>query len=239
MEKISCIIVDDEPLALARLEKYVLMTPFLKLAGQCDSAFQALKILHNTAVQVLFLDIQMPELNGIELSRIVDKNTRIIFTTAFDQYAIEGFKVNALDYLLKPFNYEEFLAAANRAKEWVELTATMVRPASEQYIFIRSDYKQVKILLNEVLYFEGFKDYIKIWLINSPRPILTLMSLKALEKELPLTNFMRIHRSFIISLNKIQAIDRNHVIINKTVRILIAGQYKDAFQNFVSSRSIG
>jgi DNA-binding LytR/AlgR family response regulator len=163
----------------------------------------------------------------------------VIFTTAFHEYALEGFKVNALDYLLKPFNYEEFLTSANKAKEWFELTSHIAGPGPEPYIFVRSEYKQVKIPLNEVLYFEGCKDYIKIWLVNKSKPVMTLMSLKALEKELPPGSFMRIHRSFIIALNKIQAIDRSHVIINTTVRILVAEQYKNAFQDFINNKSVG
>ncbi len=239
MDKISCIIVDDEAPALQLLEKYVLRTPFLELTGKCNNAFEALKMLSENPPHLLFLDIQMPELNGIQLSRTINKNNKIIFTTAFDNYAIEGFKVNALDYLLKPFNYEEFLLAANKAEEWFRLTAAPAGLATEQYIFVRSDYKQIRIPLSEVLYFEGYKDYVKIWLADNSRPVLTLMTLKALEKELPPANFMRIHRSFIVSLNKIQSIDRSHVVLNKTTSLLIADQYKETFQNFVNNRSVG
>lgn len=239
MGRITCIIVDDEPLALGLLEKYVLMTPFLELVGQCSSAIQALEMLEKNSIQLIFLDIQMPELNGIALSKMISKNTKVVFTTAFDQYAIEGFKVNAIDYLLKPFNYEEFFTAANKAKEWIELTAPDTSNSQGDYIFIRSEYKLIKILLSDVLYFEGAKDYIKIWLADNPRPLLTLMSLKALENQLSSANFMRIHRSFIIALDKIHAVERNHVVINSDTRILIAEQYKDNFQHFIDNKSIG
>ncbi len=238
MKEIACMIVDDEPLALDLLEKYVLRTPFLRLTGRCNSAIEAIELLHKEKVNLLFLDIQMPELSGIELSRTLDKESKVIFTTAFNEYALEGFKVNALDYLLKPFNYEEFLISANKAKDWFELSARRVHSAAEPYIFVRSEYKQIKILLNEVLYFEGFKDYIKIWLVNNPRPVLTLMSLKTLEQELPAESFMRIHRSFIVALHKIQAVERNHIIINNTIRILIAEQYKNSFQHFIDTKSV-
>lgn len=238
MKKIACLIVDDEPLALDLLQKYVCKTPFLELAGECSNALQAMELLQQVHVDLLFLDIQMPELNGLELSRAIPKNIRVIFTTAFDQYAIEGFKVNALDYLLKPFNYEEFLAAALKAKEWMEMARPRAAIDPSPYIFVRSDYKQVRIPLNEVLYFEGFKDYIKIWLVNRSKPVMTLMSLKSLEQELPPGNFMRVHRSYIVALNKIQAIDRNHIVINDNIRILIAESYKAGFSSFINKRSI-
>jgi len=240
MTKISCIIVDDEPLALNLLERYVRKTPFLELVYRCSNAIEALEILNKQTIDLIFLDIQMPELSGIEFSRVIGKDAKIIFTTAFDEYAIEGFKVNALDYLLKPFNYEEFLRAANKAREWFELVNSRQKTQenNHDYIFVKSEYKQIKIQLNEVLYFEGLKDYIKIWLKDNTRPILTLMSLKSLEKELPPDKFMRIHRSFIVALDKIQSVERSQIIIKNNIRITIADQYKEKFQNFITGKSI-
>ncbi|MDB5255663.1 MAG: chemotaxis protein CheY [Chitinophagaceae bacterium] len=231
--KLTCMIVDDEPFALTLLEKYIAKTSFLQLVHRCRSAVQAKQILTTEKVDLIFLDIHMPQLTGLELSKTVSKNTRIIFTTAFDQYAIEGYKVNALDYLLKPFDYDDFFAAVTKAKDWFELTAGK-QEIGKDYIFIRSEYRQVKIMLNEVLYFEGLKDYIKIWLKDNPKPILTLLSLKALEKDLPPSGFMRIHRSFIIALDKIKSVEKNQVIINQT-RISIARPYKNIFQNFMDN----
>ena len=240
MGKISCIIVDDEPLALELLKKYVLRTSFLELVGQCDSATRALEMLAENTVQLIFLDIQMPELTGMQLSRIIDKGIKVIFTTAYEHYAVEGFRVNALDYLLKPINYEEFMMAAGKAREWFATNRDMtVPPSAKQYLFVRSEYRQIKIELNQVLYFEGYKDYIKIWLKGDPKPVLTLMPLKSLEAELPADNFMRIHRSFIVALDKILSIERNHVVMNKAVSILIADKYKQAFQDFVDRMSPG
>ena len=240
MGKIACIIVDDEPLALELLKKYVLRTSFLELVGQCDSATRALEMLAENTVQLIFLDIQMPELTGVQLSRIIDKGIKVIFTTAYEHYAVEGFRVNALDYLLKPINYEEFMMAAGKAREWFATNRDMtVSRSAKQYLFVRSEYRQIKIELNQVLYFEGYKDYIKIWLKGDPKPVLTLMPLKSLEAELPADNFMRIHRSFIVALDKIQSIERNHVVMNKTVSIVVADQYKQAFQDFVDRRSPG
>lgn len=239
-QKITCLIVDDEPMALRLMEDYVAKIPFLELKGKCSNAFQALEKIHEEKIDVLFLDIQMPELNGIELSRTITKDTRIIFTTAFDQYALEGFKVEALDYLLKPYNFEEFYNAALKAKEWFDLVSharTSDSKEGVEYIFIRSDYKQLKIMLNDILYIEGLKDYVKIWLANEDRPILTHSSLKKLEEELPGNKFMRVHRSFIIALDKIEAIERSQAIINKQY-IPIADQFKQKFQEFVGRNSL-
>jgi len=239
MAKISCIIVDDEPLALDMLEKYVLNTPFLHLLGRYTSAIDALEMLSESQVELVFLDIQMPDLNGIEFSRMIDKSSRVVFTTAFDHYAIEGFKVNALDYLLKPFNYPEFLAAAHKAMEWFELARNNIRETSDAYIFVRSEYKQIRVALEDVLYFEGLKDYVKICLKDQSKPVMTLMSLKALETELPPSGFMRVHRSFIVALDKIRAVERNQILIGAEARITVAEQYKAIFQDFMKGKSIG
>jgi two-component system, LytTR family, response regulator LytT len=241
MKKISCLLVDDEPLALGLLERYVLKTPFLDFKFKCNNAIEALEIINNNPIDLIFLDIQMPELTGLELSRVIEKDTRIIFTTAFNEYAIEGFKVNALDYLLKPFNYEEFLRAANKAKEWFELIKNIQKTEenNKDYIFVKSDYKQVKIPLQDVLYIEGLKDYVKIWIKDNPKAILTIMSLKSLEKNLPPNKFMRIHRSYIVALDKIQSVERSQIIINNNIRITIAEQYKEQFKDFINGKSIG
>ncbi|KUJ60032.1 two-component system response regulator [Flavobacteriaceae bacterium CRH] len=237
--KISCIVVDDEPFALELIQNYVLKTPFLELKGKCSNAFDALELLNTEQIDLVFLDIQMPELSGLELSKTISKETRIIFTTAFSEYALDGFKADALDYLMKPFNFEEFYNAAAKAKQWFGLKRNKATESSvsNDFIFVKSEYKQLKIKLNEVLYFEGLKDYIKIWLVNQPKAILTLMSLKSLEEELPESQFMRIHRSFIVALDKIEEIERNQVIINKQ-RITIAEQYKIKFQSFIGKNSI-
>lgn len=237
--KISCIVVDDEPFALELVQNYVSKTPFLELKGKCSNAFDALEILNNEKIDLVFLDIQMPELSGLELSKTISKDTRIIFTTAFSEYALDGFKADALDYLMKPFNFEEFYNAAAKAKEWFELKRNKDSKSSVNfdYIFVKSEYKQLKIKLDEVLYFEGLKDYIKIWLVNQPKAIMTLMSLKSLEEELPESKFMRIHRSFIVALDNIEEIERNQVVINKQ-RITVAEQYKNKFQQFISKKSI-
>ncbi|PQJ81743.1 LytR/AlgR family response regulator transcription factor [Polaribacter glomeratus] len=238
--KITCVIVDDEPMALNLVESYVDKTPFLVLKKKCSSAIEAMEFIKTEPVDLLFLDIQMPDLTGIEFSKMLPKETRVIFTTAFDQYALEGFKVEALDYLLKPFDYAEFLAAANKANTWFELVKGQKQPIvneEKEFLFVKSEYKQLRIKLADVLYFEGLKDYIKIWLKDNPKAILTLMSLKKLEEELPETQFMRVHRSFIVSLKNIDVIERSQIIINKQ-RITVSEQYKPRFLEFVNNNSL-
>ena len=238
--KISCLIVDDEPMARNLVESYVHKTPFLDLKGKCSSAIEAMEFLKTTPVDLLFLDIQMPDLTGIDFSKMLPKETRVIFTTAFDEYALDGFKVEALDYLLKPFDYAEFLAAANKASTWFNLVKrkqTAPKPVeNNEFLFVKSEYKQVRIKLSEVLYFEGLKDYIKIWLKDQPKPILTLMSLKSLEDELPESQFMRVHRSYIVSLNNIDVIERSQILINDQ-RITVSDQYKPQFLAFINGHS--
>lgn len=232
--KLKCAIVDDEPLALGLLESYVAKTPFLELAGKYSSAVQAMKELPEKQVDLLFLDIQMPELNGLEFSRMVDSRTRIVFTTAFEQYALDGYKVNALDYLLKPISYTDFLQAANKAVQWFEL---LNQPHDEiTSIFVKSDYKLVQIELDNILYVEGLKDYVKIYEEGSQRPILSLMSMKAMEELLPSSRFMRVHRSYIVQKSKIRIIDRGRIIFGKT-SIPVSESYKTAFQEYLDRRS--
>lgn len=238
--QLTCVIVDDEPMALTLVESYVEKTPFLALKNKYDSAIDALEFLNTETIDVLFLDIQMPDLTGLEFSKMLPKHTRVIFTTAFDKYAVEGFKVEALDYLLKPFDYAEFLTAANKAQAWFALVKgkpTSNSSEKKAFIFIKSEYKQLRIKLNDVLYFEGLKDYIKIWLKDNPKPILTLMSLKSLQEELPEDDFMRVHRSFIVALKSIEVIERSQIIINKQ-RITVSEQYKAKFQEFVNKNSL-
>lgn len=241
MKKITCLIADDEPMALNLIESYVLKTPFLELKAKCNSAIEAMQVLEEQKdIDLFFLDIQMPDLTGLEFSKLIPQNSRVIFTTAFDQYAIDGYKVNALDYLLKPFDYNEFLNASTKARNYFESQQTVSVSKSEkkqEFFFVKSEYKQIKINFSEILYIEGLKDYVKIYLKDNPKPILTLMSLKKLEEELPSENFMRIHRSFIIGLDKIETIERNHIVIGKE-QIAIAPNYKDSLMEYIGGKSL-
>ena len=241
----TCIAVDDEPLALALLGTFIEQTPFLKLLGRYGSGVEALQGLHELAekVDVVFLDIQMQELTGLELARVLGQQAappRIVFTTAFPQFALEGYKVDALDYLVKPFNYEEFLRAANKARAYAELTqAGAAAPAEtapaveDDYLFLKVEYQLVRVALSDIQYVEGLKDYVKVHLKSTPRPLLSLMSLRAMEEKLPARRFLRIHRSFIVALDKIEAVRRLTVQIG-TETIPVGEQYKEAFQQFLS-----
>lgn len=243
--KLHCAIVDDEPLALGLLESYVKKTPLLELNGAYSSAIQAMKNLPENPVNLIFLDIQMPELNGLEFSRMIPQDTRIIFTTAFEQYALDGYKVNALDYLLKPISYSDFMQAVNKAVKWFELqqkaeenSNNLIQTSSESnYIYIKSDYKLIQINLDKILYIEGLKDYIKIHLEDEPRPILSLVSMKAMEDKLPSSRFLRVHRSFIVQKQKIKVIDKGRIVFGKEY-IPISDSYKQELQNYVNEHIV-
>ena len=220
---LKCAIIDDEPLAISLLESYVNKTPFLRLTAKFNSALEALPVLSAQPVELLFLDIQMPELSGMEFSRILEADTRIIFTTAFEQYALDSYKVNALDYLLKPISYPDFLKAANKALQWYEHMQT---PAAEiESIFIKTEYKQVQVELRKILYIEGL------------HPILSLMSMKSLEEMLPASRFIRVHRSFIVQPEKIKVIERNRIVFGKEY-IPISDNYKPRLVEFLAQRSL-
>lgn len=228
---INCTIIDDEPLAAGLLKSYVEKTPFLNLIGTYSSAIEAMKDLREHPVQLLFLDIQMPELSGIEFAKILPHETKIIFTTAFQQYAIEGYKVNALDYLMKPISYDDFLKAADKALEWFSVTQKQDTYARDRFMFVKSDYKLVRIALDDILYIEGLKDYVRIFLQDGQK-IMSLMNMKKLEEYLPRPEFLRTHRSYIVHMSKAQSIDRFRIVFGQEY-IPISDSYKeDVLQYF-------
>ena len=232
---LRCLLVDDEPLALDLLEGYVAKTPSLTLAGRCSSAFQAMEMLDKSEVDLMFLDIQMPGLTGMEFVRSLKNPPKVIFTTAFEQYALEGFKADAIDYLLKPISYPEFLIAVNKAKRWFEVSEKPASAESRNSIFVKADYKLIQIEFNNILYIEGLKDYAKFYLEGTEKPVLSLMSMKSLEENLPENRFMRVHRSFIVNLDKIKTIERNRIVFGKEY-IPVSDNYKEKFQQFVNER---
>ena len=236
---LRCAIVDDEPLALGLLQSYVQKTPMLQLCGAYSSAIQAMKALPENPVDLLFPDIQMPDLNGLEFSRMVPATTRIVFTTAFEQYAINGYRVNALDYLLKPISYTDFMEAVNKAIQWFELSPKgNTSPVTDStYIYVKSDYKLIQIELDKILYIEGLKDYIKIHTEDNPRPVLSLVSMKVMEEKLPSERFIRVHRSFIVQKQKIKIIDKGRIVFGKEY-IPISDSYKQELQNYVNEHII-
>ena len=235
---LRCAIVDDEPLALGLLQSYVEKTPFLKLTGRYANAILAMKELPDNEVDLLFLDIQMPELNGLEFSKMLPARTKVVFTTAFGQYALDGYRVNALDYLLKPISYVDFLEAANKALQWFEMTQSKGSAEEKeiQSIFVKSEYKLIQIDLDKILYVEGLKDYVKIYVEDIPRPILSLMNMKAMEQLLPASRFIRVHRSYIVQKGKIRVIDHGRIVFGKTY-IPVSDGYKTNFQKFLDGQS--
>lgn len=229
--KLTCAIIDDEPLAANLLESYALKTPFLELKGKYNSALNAMQILQQAPVHVLFLDIQMPELSGMEFSKMLPASTKVIFTTAFSEYAVDSYRVNALDYLLKPISYADFLVSAQKAVDWFSHSNEV------DHIFVKSDYKLKQIDLDKVLYIEGLKDYVKIYLENEPKPIMSLVSMKSVEEMLPKSRFVRVHRSYIVQPTKISVIDRNRIVFGKTY-IPISDNYKQLFYEFLERHSL-
>lgn len=242
MRTLNCVIIDDEPLALDLLNSYVDKTPFLNLVGRYSSAVAAIDAVRKQRVDVLFLDIQMPEMDGLEFARMLPENTRIVFTTAFSQYAVDGYRVKALDYLLKPISYKAFLEAANRALEWFSMKATTGTEAenntqTDDCVYVKSEYKLLQIQLSDILYIEGLKDYVKIFLESQPRPILSLCSMKAMEERLSADRFLRVHRSFIVQKSKIRVIDRGRIVFGQ-VHIPVSDSYKQEWQTFLNEHSL-
>lgn len=236
--ELKCIAVDDEPLALEMVSAFIRQTSFLSLVGQFENAIEAFSYLNKHEVDLVFLDIQMPDLTGMELARVLegnkrDRKPRIIFTTAYNQFAIEGYKVDALDYLLKPFNYEEFLRASTKAYNLANVSQTQEEEEQAEYLFLKVEYQLVKVMLKDIIFIEAYKDYVKVHLTNKPAPLLSLTSLKSLEDLLPAKQFMRIHRSYIVSLDHIQSITKNSVNMGHTT-LTVSDNYKETFMAFVN-----
>ena len=233
---INCAIIDDEPLAAGLLESYAKKTPYLTHVGTYNSAITAMKDLRDNPAQLLFLDIQMPELSGIEFAKILPKDTKIIFTTAFPQYAIEGYKVSALDYLLKPISYEDFLKACDKALEWFSVTQKQDTYREDRFMFVKSDSKLLRVCLDDILYIEGLKDYVRIHLKNGDK-IMSLMSMKKLEDFLPHPEFLRTHRSYIVRMPEVQSIDRFRIVFGE-IFIPISDNYKEEVQQYLDQHTL-
>lgn len=228
----KCIIIDDEPLALELLEDFVSKIPNLELVSACSNAIEAVSILQNNKIDLIFLDIEMPDFSGIEFIKSLEVKPLFIFTTAYSHYAIEGFNLNAVDYLVKPIPFHRFLKAVNRAQEIYLLRREENAPSiktlsSPNFIFVKSDYENIKLNFEDIKYFEGLKDYIKIF-STSHKPILTLSNFKKIEEKLPEDLFIRVHRSYIVSLKHINSVQRNRILIDG-IRIPIGQNYKDEF----------
>ncbi len=242
LNKITCIAIDDEPLALGLIVSYIIKTPILELKGQFDNPIDAMEFIEHNPVQLLFLDIQMPDFTGINFAKVLESSVKVIFTTAYEKFAVDGFKVDALDYLLKPISYDVFLKSANRAKQYFHLLNgsqdnledSHLR-SNNDFLFVKADSQLKRIEYKNILYFEGLKDYIKLYLNNSKSPIVFHATLKAVEEKLPTGNFMRTHRSYIVNLENIRTIERYRIIFGDKF-IPISEKYKDAFDVFVKKK---
>ncbi len=244
---IRCLAIDDEPLALQQIVAYIGKVPFLELAAQCQSALEARQFLEQDTVDAIFCDINMPDLNGMDFIKSLTVPPLVVFTTAYSEYAVEGFRVNAVDYLLKPFGLQDFQRAANRLKE--RLTPSPLSPHSsdispqtsalkDDTIFLKTEYRIVKVSISDIRYVEAMSEYLKVYLQGEAKPIVTLLSMKKMEERLP-DNFMRIHRSYIVNLNMIQEVNKNRVIMDADTYLPIGDMYKDTFQQYLDTKFLG
>ena len=237
----KCIAVDDEPLALNLIEDFAKKIPFLNYIKSCKNAFEAIDIIQKEHIDLIFLDINMPDISGIELIKNIAHKPLVIFTTAYSEYAVQGFELSAVDYLIKPFLFERFFKAVNKAYEQYNLknkktiSVTQEKSFAEDYIFVKADYSSVKIYLKDILYLEGLKDYVKIH--TKEKKILTLITMKKIEEKLPSSNFIRVHRSFIVAIDKIESIQRNRIIIN-SIWIPVGNSYKNEFYKRIEDVNI-
>ena len=231
---IRCIAIDDEPLALEQIAGYIQKTPFLELSGLFESALQAIEAIGTTPVDLMFVDINMPDLNGMDFVKSLENPPKIVFVTAYGEHALEGFRVDALDYLLKPVGYSDFLKSANKVKSWFDLNPKKSDEvnSNKEFLFIKSEYKIVRINFDDIKYIEGMNEYIRINLTNS-KPVMTLLSMKSIEEQLPVNQFMRVHRSFIVNLSKISVVERSRIVFDGNVYIPVSDQYKNKFQNYI------
>ena len=241
---IKVLAIDDEPLALRQLVTYINKVPFLKLTGQCSSALEARQILEHDVVDAIFCDINMPDLSGMDFVRQLAAPPLIVFTTAYSEYAVEGYKVNAVDYLLKPFGMNDFLRAAMKVQEQYNLhhqNAPQQQSSpvqSDGTIFVKTDYRVLRIAIADIRYIEGMSEYLKIHL-EDQKPVITLLSMKKMEEYLPSTLFMRIHRSYIVNLQKIQEVNKNRVILDANTNLPVGDLYKDQFNEYLERNFLG
>lgn len=237
MRPLTCIITDDEPLAVRLLESFVTKTPDLELLGSFTDSVEAIAAIKDQRPDLLFLDIQMPDLSGMELARMIPPETRIIFTTAFQEYALESYEVSALDFLLKPIRYSKFLAAVEKAKSWYNRAGGQ-KEKEEETIFLKVDGEYRQVALSSVLYVSGMKDYVMFYLEGERKPLITHLTMKSVEEMLPSTQFMRVNRSYIVALSKIRSVDRNDCLYIGDEIIRVTDAYKESFNQFLSSRQV-
>ena len=241
---IKVLAIDDEPLALKQLTAYIAKVPFLQLAGQCQSALEARELMEKEMVDAIFCDINMPDLNGMDFVRQLAAPPLIVFTTAYSEYAVEGYKVNAVDYLLKPYGMNDFLRAAMKVQEQYNLrhlnTAAESSPMQDDgTLFVKTDYRVVRISISDIRYVEGMSEYLRIYLDGQPKPVITLLSMKKMDDYLPPSQFMRIHRSYIVNLQKIQEVNKSRVILDAETYLPIGDNYREQFNNYLNQKFLG
>jgi len=237
---IKCIAIDDEPLAVKKIAGYIRKIPFLELVAECRNASEAMSIMSQNDIQLLFIDINMPDINGMDFVKSLANPPYIVFTTAYSEYAVEGFQVEAVDYLLKPISFGNLLKAANKVKNLIELSTNSQKESlrtTPNHLFVKSEYKLIRIELDNIKYIESQHEYIKIFLINS-NPVMTQISLKNIEEQLPSDRFMRVHRSFIVNLARVSVIERNRIVFDENVYIPISEQYKEKFQEYIDKNFV-
>ena len=235
---IRCLAIDDEPLALRQIVGYISKVPFLELAAQCQSAIEARAYLEHDSVDAIFCDINMPDLNGMDFVKSLAVPPLVVFTTAYSEYAVEGFRVNAVDYLLKPFGLQDFQRAANKVKEMKEMERSSAAGNAPDVLYLKADYRVVKVSIPDILYVEAMSEYLKVWLDSQPKPVITLLSMKKMEEHLP-DSFMRIHRSYIANLNRIREVNKNRIILDSNTELPIGDLYKEVFQAYLETRILG
>lgn len=248
MRVLTCVIVDDEPLAVKLLESYVGKTDGLELVASFTDSVEAIAMIKSHPVDLLFLDIQMPDMNGMELAHMIPAETRVVFTTAFKEYAFESYEVSALDFLLKPIRYNKFLAAVDKARQWFAISSLSSEhhllsiesnTSTPETIFLRVDGEYRQISLSQILYVSGMKDYVMFYLEGERRPLITHLTMKSVEEMLPSSQFMRVHRSFIVALSKIRSVDRNDCIYIGDEVIRVTDAYREPFQQYLQSKFPG
>ncbi len=242
---IRCLAIDDEPLALRQLASYIEKIPFLELVESCESALDANAVMGREPIDAIFIDINMPDLNGMDFVKSLTSPPMVVFTTAYSEYAIDGFKVDAVDYLLKPFGMDDMLRAANKLKAHYELvngnkaTVQTTTALDDDTLFFKTEHRVVRVDINKIRYIEGMSEYLRIHLDDSPRPLIVLLSMKKIEERLPRNIFMRIHRSYIINLKKIQEVNKSRVILDADTYLPIGDLYREAFNEYLNSKFLG
>ena len=242
---IRCLAIDDEPLALRQLAAYIQKIPFLQLVKACESALEARQIMEEEMIDAIFVDINMPDLNGMDFVKSLAAPPLVVFTTAYSEYAIDGFKVDAVDYLLKPFGLDDMKRAVNKVKTRYDLlnatpTTTVTTPTDDDNtIFLKTEHRMVRVDIDKIRYIEGMSEYLRIYLEGVQRPLIVLLSMKKMEERLPSASFMRVHRSYIINLRKIQEVNKSRVIMDADTYIPIGDLYREAFNNYLDKKFLG